>query len=164
MPVNHSFTSPQVDDNDPNEVGPDDWNDDHVGWPPIINTINILTPTTLAEPTFNINSLTYVDQSYLSFYTDFDVIPWTHFRIFGFGRGNAAGTVTFQACHSGTNALSATGNDATVGSSNAVIDSGWKAITASLTGHQRLSVLLKGSTSTLDFTYQKLGIELKYDP
>jgi hypothetical protein len=164
MPITHAFVTGAPDDLIPDEVGPNDWNAAHVGSQKQLVVIPILTPSTKAEVTWLVDSLSYLDLHYLSFATDFDVIPWTHFRIFGYGRANATSqTITFQACHTGTSALSLTGNDASVGSTSAIIDSGWREITAILTGNQRLSVLMKGSTSTVDLTYQKLGIQLKHD-
>lgn len=128
----------------------------------VINTIPILSPTSGVAVTYDVNNTSYADSSSLSFYTDFDVVDWTHFYIYCLGNSSASGqTITAQACHSGTSALSAGGNDLLIDNTFGFEVTGWIAIAASLTGVQRLSVLLKGSNSTVDLSYLKLGIMLK---
>jgi hypothetical protein len=46
MGIKHKFTSPAVDGGDPDEVGPDEWNEDHT----IDGQVNLPTVTSLTDP------------------------------------------------------------------------------------------------------------------
>lgn len=104
--------------------------------------------------TLNINSTTYIAIPTQAFWYDVDVMPFTDYRIIWRGQSNAAAaTCSFKVQTGGGTGLAA-GDDITfTNGTNTTVDSGWKTITASLSGLQELHVFMKGSTATVDMTY-----------
>ena len=113
-----------------------------------------------------INTTTYAGAfSFARFGVDFDVTPFTHFRIDGRGASNAAGEdIFFQLAEPATPAtpLSAAGDDATIVSNTLQnFDSGWKAFASAQTGFKILVVAIRGETATVDLVWLYLNVLFK---
>lgn len=111
-----------------------------------------------------VNSTSYITREWWQFYVDCDELPFTHFRFAGYFGANQFGqSVTGQLTLAATPStpLSTAGDDWSVLSAQAPVDTGWIAVDSVLTGWQRLGLAVKGSNGTVDLGMQYMEIHLK---
>jgi hypothetical protein len=119
-----------------------------------------------ANATFNLNSTSYVAVGSLGFYHDWDAFPATHFLITAYGFASEVATINGQLTPnaSPTNPVSAAGDDIAITNNGGAItqwSSGWVAVSDAMSGLVVMTVALKGSNGTVDFTGRWLDIAFK---
>lgn len=105
-------------------------------------------------PTQNVNSTNYVATAPRSFLIPGSKVPFTTYRVMMFAQANQAGqTVKFRiAKDSDSSAPLGNGTDElTVTNAAGWFDSGWKNITADISGDIRWNLYPKGSNASVDF-------------
>jgi hypothetical protein len=136
---------------------------DLIGTPYLVH--RLMAQLGNANTEMPVNTTSYAQPGQTDFYHDWDLFPFTHFRLSCFGDANVAGqTVSFQLVEVATTTpVSAAGNDLVVSNGITSWTSGWIAVATPLTGQKYMSVFTKGSTSTVDFRGRWFDIEFKIE-
>lgn len=133
-----------------------------------VQIIRLATSNASGSQVNNVNSTTYIRAtSMLDLWVDYDLTPFTKFRIILQGLSNAGGqTISLQLARraSPATAISASGNDLVIPNTSAVHDSGWIDIATTLTGFESLCLAAKGSNATVDLTLFNCEIHLYTPP
>jgi hypothetical protein len=144
-----------------NAAGMPEWGDSAAGGNYHVVRIagGLVTPNAVTP-----NSTAYQYRSQMAFSWDYDMFPFDEFRIVMNGGGNQAGqTNTFQLALAAsiTNPISAAGNDFVVNNVPNDKDSGWIAVSDSLSGLLFLVLAVKGSNGTVACTPRFMEVHLR---
>jgi hypothetical protein len=156
MPIRHNFVSPLGDASDPDIVGPDEWNEDHIGTAPATLYVPLWLSAAGSTTTYNVNSTTYVFSVLRAFWIDFDTVTWNSYRLVAHGASSTSGQSVSLAIIedvAGPPVLSGDTEDLIINTTSAAWwDSGWKTIPTPPSGFVRLGWGHKGSNATVDIS------------
>ena len=124
--------------------------------------IDLLANLNAGTTTININSGSYIFRTGWTFWVPFSSVPFTHFRVTGYGQSNQAGQTISLAV--GADSAPATpahspGPDVTVPNAINHFDSGWLSIDNIPSGDERWILFPKGSNNTVDLAAERLYVE-----